>query len=511
MYSVLIADDEPLMLEGLKSIIDWKSLGFTVCATAEDGQEALDKITRLNPDLVMMDMMMPVIDGADTMAKARETGYEGFFIVLSGASDFTYAQKAIRSSASFYLTKPVDEDELADAVKEVAKRLDAQRETDSRLVKNATSNVISRLLTGSCNPSEEHLDDYGLAADCYQVVACAPAGRAPLPDDHLSRLLAVSGIHAERESLLLGDRQYLLLQGQSLISQAASVTAGMRGRIPSPLWQQCLTAFGRVVKDPADIVRSCEDADKLLNRRFFYPQSRHVFCVSDLPKDGQMPASSVSVRFAKELCDCIQARNQERLTELISELGETLTASGCSVSACRVFLTGIYISVRQDIAHIYHSDLTGLSSESHATNMLGTMTTLQETLDFLSMQFESFANAVHSTSAGDDTILRIQQYIRANCGTTLKLEEIGPLFGYNSSYLGKLFRTKTDCSFNEFVDRVRIDEAKRLLESSSMKVYEIAQRLGYRDVDYFHKKFRKYVGLTPNEYRRSSGGKGQEW
>ena len=224
-----------------------------------------------------------------------------------------------------------------------------------------------------------------------------------------------------------------------------------------------------------------------------------------------MPASSVSVRFAKELCDCIQARNQERLTELISELGETLTASGCSVSACRVFLTGIYISVRQDIAHIYHSDLTGLSSESHATNMLGTMTTLQETLDFLSMQFESFANAVHSTSAGDDTILRIQQYIRANCGTTLKLEEIGPLFGYNSSYLGKLFRTKTDCSFNEFVDRVRIDEAKRLLESSSMKVYEIAQRLGYRDVDYFHKKFRKYVGLTPNEYRRSSGGKGQEW
>ena len=157
MYKVLIADDEPLMLEGLKSIIDWKALGFTVCATAEDGQEALEKIIRLSPDLVMM---MPVIDGADTMAKAREAGYEGFFIVLSGASDFTYAQKAIRSSASFYLTKPVDEDELADAVKEVAERLDAKRDTDSRLVRNATGNVISRLLSGTYDPAEDHLDDF---------------------------------------------------------------------------------------------------------------------------------------------------------------------------------------------------------------------------------------------------------------------------------------------------------------------------------------------------------------
>ena len=97
-----------------------------------------------------------------------------------------------------------------------------------------------------------------------------------------------------------------------------------------------------------------------------------------------------------------------------------------------MFLTGVYISVRQDIAHIYHNDLTGLSSESHATTMLGTIATLRETLDFLDRQFESFANAVH-TNAGDDTIQRIQQYIRANCGKTLKLEEIGPLFGYNSS------------------------------------------------------------------------------
>jgi two-component system response regulator YesN len=444
------------------------------------------------------------------MAKAREAGYEGFFIVLSGASDFTYAQKAIRSSASFYLTKPVDEDELADAVKEVAERLDAKRDTDSRLVRNATGNVISRLLSGTYDPAEDHLDDYGLVSDCYQVVACEPSGRAPLPDDHLSRLLSVSGVHPDREPLILGNRQYLLLQGQSLIDQAASVSAGMRGRVPSPLWQQCLTAFGRIVKRPEDIAKSCTDADKLLDRRFFYPASAHVLVITDLPADGQMPVSSVSVRFAKEICDCIQARNRERLAELLTELGGILTGSGCSVSACRVFLTGVYISVRQDIAHIYHNDLTGLSSESHATTMLGTIATLRETLDFLDRQFESFANAVH-TNAGDDTIQRIQQYIRANCGKTLKLEEIGPLFGYNSSYLGKLFRAKADCSFNEYVDRVRIDEAKRLLENSSMKVYEIAQRLGYRDVDYFHKKFRKYVGLTPNEYRRSPGGKGQGW
>ena len=85
---------------------------------------------------------------------------------------------------------------------------------------------------------------------------------------------------------------------------------------------------------------------------------------------------------------------------------------------------------------------------------------------------------------------------------SLTLENIAPLFGYNSSYLGKIFRKKMGENFNSYVDHVRIKHSMELLCSSELKVYAIAEKVGYRNVDYFHIKFKKYVGKSPAEYRK---------
>ena len=77
----------------------------------------------------------------------------------------------------------------------------------------------------------------------------------------------------------------------------------------------------------------------------------------------------------------------------------------------------------------------------------------------------------------------------------LKLETLAPLFGYNSAYLEKIFTKKVGESFNSYLDRVRIEQLKILLEDETLKVYEIAERIGYKNVDYFHKKFKKYASL----------------
>lgn len=84
----------------------------------------------------------------------------------------------------------------------------------------------------------------------------------------------------------------------------------------------------------------------------------------------------------------------------------------------------------------------------------------------------------------------------------LRLEFIALLFGYNSSYLGKIFKQKTGHSFNTYLDMIRIENAKRLLTQGNLKVYEIAKKVGYTSADYLHIKFRKYMGETPAEYRR---------
>ena len=103
-----------------------------------------------------------------------------------------------------------------------------------------------------------------------------------------------------------------------------------------------------------------------------------------------------------------------------------------------------------------------------------------------------------SESVFDDILF----YINHNYQKPLKLETLAPLFGYNSSYLGKLFTHRTGCSFNTYLDAIRVEEASRLLTSTTMKVYEISSQIGYKNVDYFHQKFKKIKGISPAEFRR---------
>jgi two-component system response regulator YesN len=93
-------------------------------------------------------------------------------------------------------------------------------------------------------------------------------------------------------------------------------------------------------------------------------------------------------------------------------------------------------------------------------------------------------------------------YIDHNYKNNIKLETIAPLFGYNSAYLGKIFSKTVGISFNSYVDTVRINQSKKLLLQNDLKVYKISELIGYKNVDYFHKKFKKYVGISPAEYRK---------
>ena len=81
---------------------------------------------------------------------------------------------------------------------------------------------------------------------------------------------------------------------------------------------------------------------------------------------------------------------------------------------------------------------------------------------------------------------------------------MAPLFGYNSSYLGKLFAQKTGVSFNTYLDTLRVRRATKLLDETNLKVYEIASQVGYKNVDYFHQKFKKQMNMSPAEYRNRS-------
>ena len=173
IINVLIVDDEQIVREGLRYIIDWNALGFCICGEAANGEDALEMIRQYRPGLVLLDIRMSGMLGTELMEKVRSEGFSGAFIVLSGYSDFKYAQTALQFGASYYLTKPIDEDELEKAVQDVHEKIEFQLNSETsrnQYLKKAKTTVLYDLLTGNdFNPSIDY-QELGLSYPIYQVL-----------------------------------------------------------------------------------------------------------------------------------------------------------------------------------------------------------------------------------------------------------------------------------------------------------------------------------------------------
>lgn len=152
MYKLFIADDEAIIREGLRCLLDWETLGFTIAGEAANGDAALQFLLSETPDLVLLDIRMPGMSGLDVVRIAREHGYDGKVVILSGYSDFNYARTAIRYGVLSYLTKPIDEDELLEIVTQIRNQLDSDasaRDSSAHYRQKAYDSIIRDLLAGT--------------------------------------------------------------------------------------------------------------------------------------------------------------------------------------------------------------------------------------------------------------------------------------------------------------------------------------------------------------------------
>ena len=133
MYTYFIADDETKIRQGLRQLIDWEELGFYCVGEASNGEEALAAILEKKPDVTLLDIRMPRLSGLEVARLARERNYEGSILILSGYSDFKYAQEAMRYDVKYYITKPVDEDELTAHLNKVREELEEKKKRSSAI------------------------------------------------------------------------------------------------------------------------------------------------------------------------------------------------------------------------------------------------------------------------------------------------------------------------------------------------------------------------------------------
>ncbi|MDQ0173234.1 response regulator transcription factor [Paenibacillus tundrae] len=516
MYRVFLVDDEPSIREGLTTIINWEEYGFEVIGTAASGREAIERFDELKPDLTIIDIRMPGMTGLDVIEEVREHHADAHFLILSGYADFDYAKKAISFGVDGYLLKPVDEEEIISELQRISVVLTRERETNARHAGEDTAyreHQIEALLfdnqEGAVTTQEDAL---GLKWLQYQIILLEIHAAPDLQRGSALKRKLIEAFDQQQRGIVFSFHSGLgLLCKEPIISidGARNVHDELRSLLGE--WNiHMYVAAGQPVPSTAEISKSYRQANAMLADRFLFSEERmmlwndqvigenHIHSTEDSRPDGFEPDEA---ELADKMYYALDIRSHESVMRVLTEMQDRIVPYHRTEQAIKTAFSQIFSLAINKLAAANQQMQSILQEHS----MLITEVYHQHTLrDLQVMAAEHLNRLIQRMGGGStDTVLKqMIEFIRRNPGENLKLEVLSDVFNYNSSYLGKLFKNHTGESFNAFLDKVRMEKAKELL-NEGLKVHQVAARVGYANVDYFHGKFRKYVGESPSAYKHA--------
>ncbi|MDQ0061882.1 response regulator [Paenibacillus harenae] len=515
MHKVLIVDDEIFVRKGLINLIDWSSLQFEICGEAENGLAALNLIQLLTPDLVIVDIRMPVLDGLELIRRVTALGeHQPIFVILSGYPDFSYAQQAFRYNVSDYILKPVDEKELTATLKRIANIMN-QRQLLSMTREKPLVEIIMESLV-QAEPDDQvmtqiaHTLELPLFAPYTYVIVEFQDELAHREIDYLLPLQTVLQryFHLERQPLLIHARdynQYGFIVPPSRPNGQIDDTERMDyrkllQRLENNLSTKIALFIGHTVEHLKKIVHSRTSADECLNYRFA-AGFNGLFMAKEL-LDMSLYYFDVDEELHSKLIYEVEANRDEGYSNAIDAIfkafQERYFAPGAVANTVRRSMIATINIIRQ---------LEGTEKNLAWFEELLNWQRKYRNLNQLKHVFKNFIEEAAAYIAekrgekGEGNIEKVKKYIDGHFRENIYLKGIAAEFHMNPIYLGQLFRKNYGAYFNEYLLSLRVEEAKRLLRQTKKRVYEIAEQVGFQNADYFATQFEKLEKMTPTDYR----------
>ncbi|MCZ8521302.1 MULTISPECIES: response regulator [Paenibacillus] len=506
MYKVLLVDDEPYAIEGLRMLVDWKTYGFHIDAAYGNGGEALRHILRDPPDLVVTDICMPVMNGVELMEETRREGIDSaLFVIMSGHSDFDYARRAMRLGVSHYLTKPL----IPSEVEEVLAQLGAElRERErQRLVRDqakgyAVSRSLSVLLFGS-EPAgrreaertlakladrasewtylhvETEEESSGSAREAAQRLAESTACCC-LVDSGRGTFGLVYGSREPGSYRDFAERLHETVQCTSSGGRAgvaAGCSVGYLNDLPAS-YSSALEAARFLYYSPAGIAHYADIQGRTLS------SDPEALKAADIIMDAVEGGHPETIAAAVNNAFCT-FQEQMILPELVGMVATQV------VLRCAMF----YKELGGDADELLHSSGLGASMRygSHIEESIRMLTQL-------CLNCQSAASTLWGRQTGS-TQAQVADFLRRHYRETFTIKELADRFYINPVYLGQSFSRKYGVGILDYIHNLRIEEAQRLLRETNVASYVIAESLGYCGYQHFLKQFEKRLGMKPAPYR----------
>ena len=504
---VLIVDDEQISREGFRNLIDWGKLGFQICAEAADGEEALEKIRAYQPGLVLLDIRLPGISGIDVLMKAREEGFDGEVIILSGFSDFDYAREAIKYRAVNYLVKPVDSRELENAIIALRGKLSKKKKNlalQHQYYSVVREKVLYDLLTGSSlNPLVNYYD-FGYTEDVYQVVIFESYHKDSPTKDLGLLLTDEAGNPVKMAETRIDRRRVILLIGSAAVGRFGDWINHQKGDVEKNSYMDSIFAVcGDAVSRLDDVSTSYRQCLRLISRRFYCDRREHIMTIDQLSSTSSVPLSQNFLNeISEKIYSCLSCGDADGVRGVFSETRELLMNHGFSGMAARHYLIDVFFGIRNMAVHQFGEELKkSFSSKLNVIQDVDEMDYYDDVADYICTELGKLPFE-QQTHGSENAVDRMSAYIDRHYAEHITLESIADRLGYNSAYLGKLFAARTGISFNAYLEKVRIGQARERLVNTDDLVQDIAAGVGYKYIDVFNQKFRKLTGVSPTEYRK---------
>lgn len=506
MYQMMIIDDETIVREGLKKLLPWEEYRFQICAEGIDGIDGYEKVMKYKPDLVLVDIKMPGMDGLELIRKTREEGFQGEFIILTGYSDFQFAKLAISYGVREYLLKPIDEDELSIHLQKVSEEFDKKKNLAEYYSLNelkARQDLIRCLLLYIEDKEElrkqfkRYHVNFEYDTFCVAMLCnCNPAdnGLVEYPSEEKLAIM-ISGLHAV-ESVCIEDKWIIICKGETYHECAQKLRANNR-KLKKIFGEEYFIAIGHNVIHWEDLHYSYEAAKLLTEYQYVFRDDEYI-TIKALEASETLP----SVNVVDSLSDLIEVGDSEGIKSALDEFGVFCKKTLMKESEVKIFMTHHLYQLKATLEEQYEEKKNQFPDYELLMDHIRSSTALGQLLSFIQIYCNKISSII-ALSGSNNVIKRLNAYLEKNYSKDIKLETLAKIFNYNSAYLGKIFKKEMGESFNNVLDKIRIENAKKLLIETDLKVYQVSERVGYSNIDYFYSKFKRYVGISPKEFKKA--------
>lgn len=533
MVKVLIVDDDKIIRNGIITIIRRSGISCDIVGSAQNGRKALEMILELNPDIVITDIKMPIMDGIELVKNIKSKLLSPRIVVLSGFDDYKYVRETMRHGAVDYLLKPVNSDELITLIKNiindiyVCQREKEKQENDSKKLYEGIAALKEKFLKiliwqpidiEWCLGNLKNFNMENTKVFLQGIISIDDNYKFDLKDMKSDNLFLLKKIKEKFQFICNEDEQIdiILLEEEENIIFMVLAKISLKDELEKVLYNK-LSRFKSSIKENFgstitigisrfydDILKTSnayEEAKVCMDRRFYEGKDKLITfqqcykeydSIDNLLIENQIQKIINSI----EICSACNVKSN------IETLFDYLSIKKQNPKNIRKIVNDLVIKICRFINNFQYVLDTLIKDNGDIYYCFEKINTFRELKEYTISIFCGITERMKvMRSEKSHSIIEIaKNYIKTHYSEEVNLKIVAQQVYLNPNYFSELFKQETGKNFIDYLMEIRIEMAKEFLKKPGMKVYEVAGLIGYKEVVSFNRAFKKVVGVSPREY-----------